>query len=142
MKKKLGYMVIFICLAGLVSCASGGARPAMTYFHGEKIPDAYISVAAGTAQEIEFRVRVNFKQQRLYHLVLDGNIPVSEGWFSATRVGEQFYTVKMRPKEGSAFEPGKTYRLCIGAESPDLVGVYSSNYRCLADYEFKLPAAN
>ena len=34
------------------------------------------------------------------------------------------------------FEVGKTYRLCIGGQSPQEVQMTSNNYRCHVDYTF------
>ncbi len=50
---------------------------------------------------------------------------------SHQRVSKDFnYTKNLR------LEPGKSYRLCIGAQNPEAVQMGSSNYRCLVDYEF------
>ena len=42
----------------------------------------------------------------------------------------------LKPSEGMTFEPGKTYRLCIGLQSPQEVQMTSSNYQCVVDYTF------
>jgi len=112
----------------------------MSYYHGQKVPNEFIMLVSHSPQEIEFKIRVEFKQYHLYHLILDGNIPLAEGWFPTTILGEQFYRVKLRAKEGVIFEPGKSYRLCIGSESPEKIYIHSSSYFCLVDYEFMIPA--
>ncbi|MCK7541294.1 MAG: hypothetical protein MZV63_65615 [Marinilabiliales bacterium] len=94
--------------------------PQMNYYHGQNVPEGYITVLQGLGR----RDRVpgsgsSSRQKQMYHLVLEGNEPVAEGWHSTLRAGGQVYTVTMKPKEGRTFEAGKTYRLCIGdAESP------------------------
>ena len=70
---------------------------------------------------MEFQVRVEFVQKQMYHLVLEGNDPVAEGWHSTLRAGGQVYTVTMKPKAGRVLEAGKTYRLCIGMQNPQAV---------------------
>lgn len=42
----------------------------------------------------------------------------------------------MKPSEGRTFEPGKTYRLCIGVQNPQAVQMQSSNYECKVDHTF------
>lgn len=136
-KMRLGFIVFVVC-AGLTACAAGGRRPAMHYDHGSTIPDQYISVVGYTANEIEFKIAAKFPLKHAYHLVLDGDIPLAEGWYPASRPESNFYTVKMKAKKGVTFQMGKAYRLCVGAESPEFVAVHSSNYRCIIDYEFAL----
>lgn len=133
-------MIILLLLIslGLISCTSAGQRAKMKFYHGQKIPDQYIRVVNHTAEEIEFEIRVNFLQTHLYHIVLDGEDPISEGWFSTAKTDSAFYTLKMKAKKDCQFQPGKKYRLCIGTTNPEEVFVYSSNYRCKVDYEFVL----
>jgi hypothetical protein len=128
--------LVFLALY-LVSCAPA-TRGKMHFYHGQKVPDEFISVLSSSAQEVEFKVRVEFKETRLYHLILEGDEVLAEGWYPAVRGAENFYTVRIKAKEGVQFETGKTYRLCIGVQSPEYIAVYSSNYQCLVDYEFVL----
>jgi hypothetical protein len=138
MKKAAMVLMAGCLLGGLVSCAASHFSAKMNYYHEKIIPAEYFRVVRYTASEIEFEVRVRFQQSYLYHLVLEGNTPLAEGWFPAIKGQEQSYNVILKAKPGVEFAVGKTYRLCIGEESPELVGVHSSNYRCTADYEFKL----
>lgn len=111
----------------------------MRFYHGEQPPPAFITVSRFSPQEIEFQISVSFNEDHLYHLVLDGDEPLSEGWFPTQIIGKTHYFVNMKAKEGVLFQAGKTYRLCIGAQNPELVSRYTNNYRCLVDYEFVLP---
>ena len=138
MKKTRQVALIFAVCAGLMACASGGRRAVMHYDHGSTIPDQYISVVGYTSNEIEFKIAAKFPLKHAYHLVLDGDIPLAEGWYPASRPEANFYTVKLKAKKGVLFQTGKPYRLCVGAESPDFIAVHSSNYRCIIDYEFIL----
>ena len=133
--KGLGLIVV----AGLISCASETVRPKMTYYHGQKPPDAYFTMVGYTAGEIEFKIRVDFAAKHMYHLILEGDKPLAEGWYPTNLGAEEFYKVKIQAKKGLIFQPGKTYRLCIGAESPELVAEYRNTYKCIVDYEFVLP---
>jgi len=112
------------------------SRPALNYYHGPNVPEGYIKVVRASVSEIEFEIRVNFAEARLYHLVLDGNDPVAEGWYPTTRAGLQYYRVTLKPRKGLQFEVGKTYRLCIGSQNPEQVQLTSVNYQCMADFEF------
>lgn len=129
----------FFAVAGLISCASETVRPKMTYYHGQIPPDVYFMVVGHTAEQIEFKIRVDFAGKHMYHLILEGDKPLAEGWYPTNRGAEEFYSLKIRAKKGVVFEPGKTYRLCIGTESPELVAKYRSAYECIVDYEFVLP---
>jgi len=133
-------MALMACclIGGLVSCAASHSSANMNYYHGKTIPAEFFQVLSHTATEIKFEIRVKFRQSHLYHLVLDGNTPLAEGWFPATKGEEQSYTVVLKAKPGVEFVSGKTYRLCIGEQNPELVSVHSTNYQCTADYEFKL----
>lgn len=120
----------------LAACsATYKAEPKLTYYHGQKVPDMYISIVKASPGEIEFEIRVKFAV-KMYHLVLDGDEPVAQGWFSTERGGGESYTVKMRPAEGKSFESGRSYRLCIGSQSPEAVQMSSNNYLCQVDYTF------
>jgi len=128
--------IILIGLLVLAACSTYKSKPQLNYYHGRNVPEGYITVVRASAGEIEFQIRVEFTEKRLYHLVLDGNTPVAEGWFSTLRAGGQAYNVVLKPGEGLAFETGKTYRLCIGTQNPQAVQMVSNNYPCLADYTF------
>ncbi len=112
------------------------SKPQMNYYHGQNVPAGYITIVRATTAEIEFAIRVEFTQKQMYHLILDGNEPVAEGWFNTLRAGNQAYSVAMKPSEGRTFEVGKTYRLCIGMQNPEAVQMTSSNYPCIADHSF------
>jgi hypothetical protein len=130
---------VAVLLAGalcLAACSTYKAKPQLRFYHGQNVPEGYITILRASAGEIEFRIRVEFAEKQLYHLVLEGDNPVAEGWFSVRRAGTQFYSVTLKPSEGLAFEPGKTYRLCIGKQNPQEVQMTSSNYPCLVDYTF------
>jgi hypothetical protein len=128
---------VAIAAAGCVCCA-GGPKAKMTFYHEKNVPAQYIQVVRWTPQEIEFSIRVDFSETHLYHLVLDVNEPVAEGWFPTAKIKGQPYTVTLKAKKGLVFSPGKKYRLCIGNENPEAVLVYRSTYLCMADYEFTL----
>ena len=120
----------------LAACSKFSSRPQMTYYHGQNVPAGYITVLHASAAEIKFEIRIEFAPKEMYHLILDGNTPVAEGWFSTLRAGGQPYFVTLKPAEGLAFEPGKTYRLCIGVQNPQAIQMSSSNYECKVDYTF------
>jgi hypothetical protein len=122
----------------LAACSTYKSKPQMNYYHGKNVPEGYIQILRASVEEIEFQIKVEFTvtQMQLYHLVLDGNSPVAEGWFSIRRAGTPSYNVTLKPNKGLAFEPGKTYRLCIGLQNPQEVQMTSSNYQCLVDYTF------
>lgn len=129
--------VLLFAALGLAMCSSTyKAKPQLRYYHGKNVPAEYIKILRASVEEIEFRIQVEFTERKLYHLVLEGDIPVAEGWFSTIRAGAQSYSVTLKPSEGLAFEPGKTYRLCIGLQSPQQVQMTSSNYQCIIDYTF------
>jgi len=121
----------------LAACsATYKTKPQMHYYHGQTTPEGYISVLRADAGEIEFEIRIKFTETHLYHLILEGDNPVAEGWFPTLRGAGQVYRVVMKPSSGLAFEPGKTYRLCIGQQNPEAVQMTSNNYLCMVDYEF------
>ena len=130
--------LILISLAlGVAACSPYRAKPKMTYYHGQNVPEGYIEVVRASAAEIEFRIRVEFSQRHLYHLLLDGNEPLAEGWFPTNRMaGSEAYPVTFKLREGVRLEAGKTYRLCIGTQNPEAVQMETSNYRCLVEYTF------
>lgn len=125
-----------VALVLVAACSFYEARPSLNYYRGPNVPEGYIKVVRASAAEIEFEIRVEFAERSLYHLVLDGNDPVAEGWYPTIRAGQQSYMVTMKPRKGLQFEPGKTYRLCIGQQNPEQVQLTSSNYQCMADFEF------
>jgi hypothetical protein len=122
----------------LAACSTYKSKPQMNYYHGKNVPAEYIRILRASAGEIEFQIQVEFTvtQMQLYHLVLEGNNPVAEGWFSIRRANTPSYNVILKPNKGLAFEPGKTYRLCVGLKNPQEVQMTSSNYQCLIDYTF------
>lgn len=126
--------VLAVLLAA--ACSTYKASPQMNYYHGQNIPEGFIQVLRASPSEITFEVRVKFVQKQMYHLVLDGNTPVAEGWASTQRAGGESYTATMKPKEGLTFEDGKSYRLCIGVQNPQAVQMTSNNYPCVADFDF------
>jgi ABC-type oligopeptide transport system substrate-binding subunit len=140
MKKALIAAAACALVVGLAACAATSSHSSanMTYYHGKNIPSEFFRVVAHTATEITFEVRVKFRESQLYHLVLDGNMPLAEGWFPTIKDDQQSYQVTLKAKPGVEFAAGKLYRLCIGDQNPELVSVHSTNYRCTADYEFKL----
>jgi len=120
----------------LAACSTYKSQPQLHYYHDQNVPEGHIKVVRATAEEIEFQIRVDFNEMKRYHLVLEGDNPVAEGWFSTLRTGGQSYNVTIKPSKGLAFEPGKTYRLCIGLQNPQAVQMSSNNYRCIVDYTF------
>jgi hypothetical protein len=134
--KSLKVAVLFAGALCLAACSTYKTKPQLRYYHGQNVPEGYITILRASAGEIEFQIRVNLTEKQLYHLVLEGDNPVAEGWFSTLRAGAQSYSVTLKPSEGLAFEPGKTYRLCIGQKNPQEVQMTSSNYECIVDYTF------
>lgn len=128
-------LVVFVF--GLAACSFYQSAPKMEYYHGRNVPEGFIQVVRETETEIEFKIMVKFNETHLYHIVLDDNEPLAEGWFPTRRVQEtQSYNVTLALKKGGRFEKGKTYRLCIGGQNPEAVQLQSSSYRCLVDFEF------
>jgi hypothetical protein len=128
-------------IIGLAACSSYQAKPKMTYYHGQNVPPGYIEVVRASAAEIKFRIRVEFRERHLYHILLDGNDPLVEGWFPTNRMaGSEAYHVTFKLPEGKRLEAGRTYRLCIGSRNPEEVQVELSQYRCIADYVFVFQA--
>jgi hypothetical protein len=130
-------IAVVIILAFAVACSSTyKSKPQLNYYHGQNVPGEYFKILKATPAEITFEIRIEFPQKKMYHLILDGNQPVAQGWYSTIRAGGQVYTVTLKPEEGQAFEPGKTYRLCVGDQSPEAVQMSSNNYMCKVDYTF------
>ena len=96
------------------ACTTYKAKPQLRYDHGPNVPGRSITILRASAGEIAFEIRVKFIEKQLYHLMLEGDNPVAEGWFPTIRAGAQSYSVTLKPSEGLASVPGKTYRLCIG----------------------------
>ena len=135
--KFLNFSGGLILLAGLTACSFYQSEPKLDYFRGQNAPEGYIQVLRSSETEIEFRILLDFKESHLYHLVLDGNTPLAEGWFPTRRVGDsQAYHVVLKTKKDRRLEPGRTYRLCIGGQNPEAVQLQSNSYRCLVDFEF------
>lgn len=126
-------------LALFAACAVYAPKPRMTYYHGPNVPEAYITILRASPGEIRFEIHVEFVLKQMYHLVLDGNDPVAQGWFSTLRAGDQSYFVTMKPEAGRTFQAGKTYRLCIGVQNPEAVQMTSDNYECRVDFVFVFP---
>jgi hypothetical protein len=133
--KALGWLAVL----GFVGCAGDGPKPALTYYHGLTPQDEYFEVVRSTPQEIEFKIRVKFSARYMYHLVLEDEEPLAEGWFVTILGAEDAYRLIMKAKKGVSFEAGKSYRLCIGNQSPEDVARYRRSYQCAADYRFVLP---
>lgn len=132
------FVFFAITVVLIAACSTYKSKPQMNYYHGKNVPEGYIKILRASAEAIEFQIQVEFTatQMQLYHLVLEGNSPVAEGWFSIRRAGTPSYNVTLKPSKGLAFEPGKTYRLCIGMQNPQEVQMTSSSYQCLVDYTF------
>lgn len=135
--KATRFLILIPLAFGLAACSPYQAKPKMTYFHGQNVPPGYIEVVRASATEVEFKIRVEFSERHLYHLLLDGNDPLAEGWFPTNRMaGSEAYHVTLKLHEGTRLEAGKSYRLCIGSQNPEAVQMQTSNYRCLVDYTF------
>jgi len=139
MKNTIVQGLAVLAVMGLAACVGERPKPAMVYYHGLTPQDVYFEVVGYTPQEIEFKIRVNFTSKYMYHLILEDNEPLAEGWHVTILSVEKSYPLIMKAKEGVVFEPGKKYRLCIGNKSPEYVARYRSAYQCAADYEFVLP---
>ena len=133
--KRLGILAV----AGLTGCAAERAKPALTYYHGQTPQEAYFQVVRYTPQEIEFNIKVKFASKYMYHLILESDEPLAEGWYVTILGAEDSYRLIMKAKKGVVFETGKNYRLCIGNESPEYVARYRNSYQCTVDYAFVLP---
>lgn len=131
--------LIGVAIFALIGCAAERPKPALTYYHGQTPPDAYFEVVSYTPQQIEFKIKVKFGSKYMYHLVLEDNEPLAEGWFPTILDAEDSYRLVIKAREGVAFEAGKSYRLCIGKESPEYVARYRNSYHCAVDYGFVLP---
>jgi hypothetical protein len=134
--KSAKYVLFASAVVLIAACSTYKSKPQMNYYHGQSVPEGYIKILRASVDAIEFQIQVEFVERKLYHLVLEGNNPVAEGWFSTLRAGGQFYNVTLKPSKGLAFEPGKTYRLCVGLQNPQEVQMTSSNYQCIIDYTF------
>ncbi|MGB9905914.1 MAG: hypothetical protein ACPLRR_00840 [Candidatus Saccharicenans sp.] len=135
-KKIWAFLSLMVVLLFWASCFSYQKNPKLHYYSGPKVPSEFINIVRATPTEIEFVLRVKFPDKKLYHLILDGDEPVAEGWYSTVRADGTSYTLVMKPKSGLRFQVGKTYRLCIGQQSPEYVQLESNNYQCLAEYVF------
>jgi hypothetical protein len=120
----------------LAGCSVYKANPGMTYYHGQNVPEGYITILKAAPAEIRFQIRVEFAPKMMYHIILDGNEPVAQAWISTLRAGAQSYVATLKPSKGKTFETGRTYRLCIGTQSPEAVQMESNNYQCQVDYVF------
>ena len=143
MKKLVFYFIAFIFLF-CVSCSAPKVKKSkIILYHGIQPPEGYVSVLNFSPKEIEFRIRVKFKDRKLYHIIADeeGNF-IAEGWYRTSIDSTGIYYIKMKAKKGFKFQSGKKYRLCIGKQNPELMDLFTSKYRCLVDYEFVLPTHN
>lgn len=139
MKKSAMILAAAFLLGGLAACATSRLSSGnMNYYRGQNVPPEYFKVASYTATEIRFEIKINFSQDRLYHLVLDGNTPLAEDWVLMVTGRDQSYAAVLKAKPGVEFVPGKSYRLCIGEKNPEEVNIYSNNYQCVAEYAFTL----
>jgi hypothetical protein len=130
-----------LALALAAGCSQYRARPQMNYYHGETLPAGYIQVVRASETDIEFQVTVVMPADHMYHLLLDGNEPLAEGWFPTSRMAaSQGYRLTFKLPKGVRLETGKSYRLCIGVQNPEDVQMRTSNYRCLVDYSFVFQA--
>jgi hypothetical protein len=140
MKSAITLVTIPLAL-GLAACSSYQAKPKMNYYHGETPPLGYVQVVRASGTEVEFKITVVFQADHMYHILLNGNEPLAEGWFPTSRMAaSQGYNVTLTLRGGLRLEPGKSYRLCIGSQNPEEVQMGSSNYRCLVDYTFVFQA--
>ena len=139
MKNMLCKGMSVLAVLGLIACAAETSRPPMLYYHGMTPQEEYFEVVGYTPQEIEFKVRVKFPARYMYHLILEDNEPLAEGWHVTILGAEDFYRLVMKAKKGLVFEPGKTYRLCIGNTNPEETARYRNTYLCAVDYQFVLP---
>ena len=136
--KAMGLAVLIVlALVVVAGCSPYRARPQMNYYHGETPPAGFIQVVRASKTEVEFQITVVMPADHMYHLLLDGNEPLAEGWFPTSRMAaSQGYRVTLKLREGARLEPGKSYRLCIGVQNPEAVQMTTSNYRCLVDHPF------
>ena len=139
MKNTIVKGLAVLAALGLAACAGVRSKPALVYYHGQTPQDVYFEVVRYTQQEIEFKIKVMFGAKYMYHLILEDNEPLAEGWYVTMLSETDSYRLIMKAKKGVVFEPGKRYRLCIGDESPEYVARFRSAYQCTADYEFVLP---
>lgn len=139
MKTQMTKGLCLLAVAVLIGCAAESPKPVLTYYHGQTPPDAYFEVVSYTPEQIEFKIKVKFASKYMYHLILEGDDPLAEGWYVTILDAEDSYRLIMRAKKDAVFEAGKSYRLCIGSQSPEYVARYRSSYQCAADYQFVLP---
>jgi hypothetical protein len=131
--------LIILAVLGFAGCAGERPKPALTYYHGLTPQDEYFEVVRYTSREIEFKIRLRFQSRYMYHLVLEDEEPLAEGWFMTILGAEDAYRLIMKAKKGVSFEAGRNYRLCIGNQSPEDVARYRRSYQCAVDYKFVLP---
>src|SRR4030042_2979236 len=81
MKANIIKGLCILALAVLIGCSAERPKTALTYYHGQTPPDSYFEVVNYTPQEIEFRIKVKFGSKHMYHLILEGDEPLAEGWF-------------------------------------------------------------
>jgi len=139
MKKTVLSLAAALIALGLAACVTSQYSSSnLNYYRGQNVPPEFFKVVSSTPTEITFEIKINFSQDRLYHIVLDGNTPLAEDWVLMVTGRGQAYTAVLKAKPGVEFSAGKPYRLCIGDKNPEEVNVYSNNYRCLVDFDFTL----
>lgn len=132
MKKYKSSFLIIVFSLGLISCSLSLNNPKYDFFQDKKPIARYISISNYSPKEINFRIRISYPWEYLYHVILDEDEErVSEKWMWTRILEFNNYTFKMKAKKGLSFQPEKKYRLCIGYQYPD--SVYY-----LVDHEFML----
>ena len=140
MKKLLSIFFILVLSLGAISCSLNRDDPNITFYHPLNLEDRYFFVVSQTPEEIEFRIGLSYRPNYLYHMIFDEEEErISEGWIWTRPIDTDYYTFKMKPKEGYSFDPGERYSLCIGHQNPNLVYYHTNKYGCIALYEFVLP---
>ena len=100
MKNTIVKGLAVLAVLGLVACAGERPKPAMVYYHGQTPQDVYFEVVGYTPEEIEFKIRVNFKLAYMYHLILEDNKPLAEGRHVTVLSVENSYRLIMKAKKG------------------------------------------
>src|SRR4030065_1819459 len=107
MKTNLFRGPCILAVAMLIGCAAEKSKPALTYYHGQTPPDSYFEVVSYTPQEIEFRIKVKFGSKHMYHLILEGDKPLAEGWFPTMLGAADSYRLRLQAPGGGALETGE-----------------------------------
>jgi|Deesub1362A_J573_1020465.scaffolds.fasta_scaffold00685_17 hypothetical protein len=142
MRKQIALFGLILIAFLAFSCALPQKKKVHLY-HGEQPPPRFIRVVKASPQKVTFEIRIKFTQRHLYHIIADEEDNfIAEGWFPTAKDPRGIYRVTLKPKKGLTFQPGKTYYLCIGAQNPEQILYYSSNYRCLVYFGFTIPGNN